>query len=139
MRHTDAFGPIGSGGYQVFLDGLQVSGLDPSLFYPDFQQPGTVTAVAASTIPLLDDTSIPAGATAFAAETPLHVMGSPASLGISRFDPLNDLFFGEREAIRLAFAQSGSSRPRPLRTAPTSPRDLGAPHWSCRTRWPPVR
>ena len=120
-----------------------MSGLNPSLFYPFFQQPGTATAVAASDLPLLDSTSIPDGATAFAAETPLHVMGSPASLGISRFDTLNDLFFGEREAIRLAFAQSGVILPAQAapHDSPTSPRMTSAHSrsLSCRTRWPRAR
>src|SRR5205823_5726703 len=107
LRHTDSFGPIGSGAYQVFLGGSQVSGINPSLFVPNFHQPSTSQSILASTDPILAGTSIPAGATAYAYETPLHVMGSPASIGISRFDTLNDIFFGEREAIRLAFDQSG--------------------------------
>ena len=128
LRHTDAFGPIGSGGYAVLLNGTLVSGINPKLFYPVFQQPGTATAVDVSTIPLLSSTSIPAGATAYAAETPLHIMGSPASIGISRFDTLNDLFFGEREAIRLSFAQGGvivPSQAGPHDSAATA-QELGA-------------
>lgn len=35
-----------------------------------------------------------------------HLLGSPASIGSSRFTDLNDLFFGEREAVKLAFAGS---------------------------------
>ena len=55
-------------------------------------------------------------------------MGSPASIGISRFDTLNDLFFGEREAIRLAFDQSGVmllAQAAPHDSAATA-QDLGA-------------
>ncbi|HEY2785006.1 MAG TPA: choice-of-anchor Q domain-containing protein [Fimbriiglobus sp.] len=121
LRHTDAFGPIGSGAYQVFLDGTQVSGLNPSAFYPYYQQPTTAQPILASTDPLLSLTSIPDGATAYGYETPLHVMGSPASIGISRFDTLNDIFFGEREAMRLAFDQSGV-----ILLAQTAPHDSAA-------------
>ncbi len=39
-------------------------------------------------------------------ETFDHITGSPASVGSTRFDDLNDLFFGERDAIKLAFANS---------------------------------
>ncbi len=39
-------------------------------------------------------------------ETFDHIIGSPASIGSNRFNDLNDLFFGEREAIKLAFAGS---------------------------------
>ena len=42
-------------------------------------------------------------------ETFDHIIGSPASVGSTRFDDLNDLFFGEREAIKLAFANSDPS------------------------------
>ena len=38
-----------------------------------------------------------------------HLAGSPASIGSSRFTDLNDLFFGEREAVKLAFAGSDSA------------------------------
>jgi hypothetical protein len=37
-------------------------------------------------------------------ETFDHILGSPATVGSTRFDDLNDLFFGEREAFKLAFA-----------------------------------
>ena len=37
-------------------------------------------------------------------ETFNHLLGSPASVGSTRFNDLNDLFFGEREALKLAFA-----------------------------------
>ena len=36
-------------------------------------------------------------------------VASPASVGTSRFDSLNNLFFGEREAIRLAFDDTGTT------------------------------
>ena len=42
-------------------------------------------------------------------ETFDHISGSPASIGSTRFDDLEDLYFGEREAIKLAFANSRPS------------------------------
>ena len=128
LRHTDSFGPIGSGAYQVFVNGMQVSGINPDLFYPEYQEPTTAQAVVAASDAALDQTSLPAGATVFAAETALHVMGSPASVGISRFDTLNNIFFGEREAIGLAFDQSGVkilAQTAPHSSASTA-EDLGA-------------
>jgi Ca2+-binding RTX toxin-like protein len=41
-------------------------------------------------------------------ETFNHIMGSPASVGSTRFNDIRDLFFGEREAIKLEFAESGT-------------------------------
>lgn len=41
-------------------------------------------------------------------ETFDHLMSSPASVGSNRFNDLRNLFFGEREAIKLAFAESGT-------------------------------
>ncbi|MEJ7590078.1 MAG: PKD domain-containing protein [Planctomycetaceae bacterium] len=43
-------------------------------------------------------------------ETFDHLIGSPATIGTTRFDDLNDLFFGEREAIKLAFANSNPAQ-----------------------------
>ena len=43
-------------------------------------------------------------------ETFDHILGSPASVGSTRFSDLNNLFFGEREAIKLAFANSDSAQ-----------------------------
>ena len=42
-------------------------------------------------------------------ETFDHLMGSGASVGSDRFNDLNDLFFGEREAIKLGFAFSNTA------------------------------
>jgi uncharacterized delta-60 repeat protein len=39
-------------------------------------------------------------------ETFDHLLGSPASVGSTRFNDLNELFFGEREAVKLAYANS---------------------------------
>ena len=36
-----------------------------------------------------------------------HLIGSPATIGSDRFNDLGDLFFGEREAIKLAFNERG--------------------------------
>ena len=44
---------------------------------------------------------------AAAFETFDHLMSSPASVGSNRHNDVRDLFFGEREAIKLAFAESG--------------------------------
>src|SRR5262249_37761999 len=99
LRHSDSFGPIGSGAYEVFQNGQQVSGINSALFVPTYQEPAGASAASV--------TFDGAAATAFGAETPLHVMGSPRSIGISRFDSLGNISFGEREAIRLAFDASG--------------------------------
>src|SRR5205823_13450605 len=105
LRHSDSFGSIGTGPYQVFAGGKQVSGVNAGLFVPELQEPAGVAPVAVTYTPDGGQTQI--AATAFGAETPLHVMASPRAVGISRFDTLNDIFFGEREAIRLAFDDSG--------------------------------
>ncbi len=39
-------------------------------------------------------------------ETFDHILGSPASVGSTRFDDLNELFFGEREAVKLTYSFS---------------------------------
>src|SRR5262249_272208 len=41
-------------------------------------------------------------------ETFDHIMSSPAAVGSNRFNDLRGLFFGEREAIKLEFAESGT-------------------------------
>ncbi|MBM3999656.1 MAG: calcium-binding protein [Planctomycetes bacterium] len=43
-------------------------------------------------------------------ETFDHLIGSPASIGSDRFNDLNDLFFGEREAVKLAWANSNPAQ-----------------------------
>ncbi len=42
-----------------------------------------------------------------AEETRLHLIASPASIGTTLVDALGNPFFGEREALKLAFAESG--------------------------------
>ncbi len=37
-----------------------------------------------------------------------HLIGSPATVGSDRFNDLNDLYFGEREAVKLSFAERGT-------------------------------
>jgi hypothetical protein len=99
LRHYDAFGPIGTGVYSVYnADGKLVAGIDPSQFIP----------------------SLPAssnGSTATASETPRHVMASPDADGITLFDsigqsaanPTGTTYFGEREALKAAFDEAGST------------------------------
>src|SRR5262249_34039336 len=41
-------------------------------------------------------------------ETFSHIISSPATVGSSRFTDLGDVYFGEREAIKLAFAERGT-------------------------------
>jgi Ca2+-binding RTX toxin-like protein/Tol biopolymer transport system component len=74
LRHSDAFGPIGSGVYEA---------TDVSRFYPFYS--GTFEAF----------------------ETPLHTIASPASVGTSLLDAARSTFFGPREAIKLAFSETG--------------------------------
>jgi Ca2+-binding RTX toxin-like protein len=65
--------------------------------------------------------------TAAAFETFDHLMSSPASVGSNRFNDLRDLYFGEREAVKLTFAESG-----------TVVNEAGAPHRSFDTAQPIV-
>ena len=109
LRHADSFGPIGYGPYEVFAKGQQISGVNPNLFVPGFQEPAGLSPVPVAYSP--DGGATQIAATAFGAETPLHVMASPRAVGISRFDTLNNIYFGEREAIRLAFDDSGMTVP----------------------------
>ena len=44
-------------------------------------------------------------------ETFDHLMSSPASVGSDRFNDLRDLYFGEREAVKLAVSESGTVVP----------------------------
>ena len=52
-------------------------------------------------------------------ETVMHIMASGASVNSTLFDAINDPFFGEREAIKLAYGEDGS---------PTN--EQSAPHYS---------
>jgi Ca2+-binding RTX toxin-like protein len=54
-----------------------------------------------------------------ATETPHHVMASPLSVGTTLFDATADTYFGEREAVKLAFAETGVVR-QEQSTAPGS-------------------
>jgi Ca2+-binding RTX toxin-like protein len=111
LRHADSFGPIGAGAYEVFAHGTnqQLAGVNPSQYHPTFVEPSGVTPVSGNFTPDGGQTNTPADI--FASETPLHVMASPASVGISRFDSLGNIFFGEREAIKLAFDETGVTLP----------------------------
>src|SRR5204862_8241037 len=42
-----------------------------------------------------------------ASETPLHIMASPDSVGTTLFDAVGSTYFGEREDVKLAFADTG--------------------------------
>ena len=77
LRHHDAFGPPGSG--------LPTTGVPaPEAFFPVYEGPQD------------------------ADETTLHLMASGASSGLSLAQSANaDRFFGEREAIKLAFNERG--------------------------------
>jgi Ca2+-binding RTX toxin-like protein len=92
LRHGDAFGPIGSGVY------VGDPGFHPAVYTPGYAGP------------------------AAAAETRENVMGSPESVGVStlaaaglKADGTPGVLphFGEREAIKLAFASSGMSVAEP--------------------------
>src|SRR5216684_4429144 len=91
---------------KFFVNGVQVSGVDPSKFVPTLAEPAGVTPVSGIYTPDGGQTNY--NALIFAQETPLHVMGSPAAIGTSRFDTLGNIYLGEREAIRLAFDDSGA-------------------------------
>ena len=45
-------------------------------------------------------------------ETTLHIMASGASVHATLFDAVNNPFFGEREAVKLAFGASGHTDER---------------------------
>ncbi len=55
----------------------------------------------------LPTTYLPSPPAEGAVETPFHLMGSPASTGISPGLTAQNPFFGEREALKLAYARSG--------------------------------
>jgi hypothetical protein len=80
LLHEDAFGPIGEGVSTALLDNPNLNG-----FYPAYGGPSGAT------------------------ETSYDVMASPASVGSSLYDATQVTFFGERDAIKLAFADSGTT------------------------------
>jgi Ca2+-binding RTX toxin-like protein len=80
LLHEDAFGPIGTGVSTALLDNPNLDG-----FYPAYGGPSGAT------------------------ETPYDVMASPASVGSSLYDATRVTFLGERDAIKLAFADSGTT------------------------------
>jgi hypothetical protein len=77
IRHSDAFGPIGSGVHTP---------------------PGS-------------DKFTPNPEPAAAFETFDHLISSPATDGSDRFNDLGNLYFGPREAVKLAFADHGTTLP----------------------------
>ncbi len=80
LIHGDAFGPIGAGIYANLADNPYLDGYTPPY-------PGPDDAVG----------------------TEYDVMASPASVGTSLFDAASTTFFGERDDISLAFADSGTT------------------------------
>ena len=80
LLHGDSFGPIGAGIYANLANNPYLDGFIPAY-------PGPTNAV----------------------DTRYHVMGSPASVGTSLFDAATVTFFGEREDIAMAFADSGTT------------------------------
>jgi Ca2+-binding RTX toxin-like protein len=95
LWHADSFGAIGSGIYNL---------VDPDVYLPDFSNvsimPGVVSTVTAETW------TKPATS---GDETAHHVMASPASVHTTLFDAVAPTYFGEREAIKLAFADNGTT------------------------------
>ena len=79
LIHGDAFGPIGAGIYANLADNQYLDGFIPAY-------PGPANAV----------------------DTRYDVMASPASVGTSLFDAADVTFFGERDDISMAFADSGT-------------------------------
>ena len=82
MQHQDAFGPIGSSIY---------SGVNPDEFYPVYSGPTNAT------------------------ETPFDIMSSPASVGTTLLDAAQvygPTYLGVRDAIKLAFNDSGTVLPQ---------------------------
>ena len=80
LIHGDAFGPIGAGIYANLADNPYLDGFNPPYLGP-----------------------------ANAVDTPYDVIASPASVGTSLFDATNVTFFGERDDIAMAFADSGTA------------------------------
>ena len=80
LLHEDAFGPIGTGVSTALLDNPNLDGFHPAY-----------------------------GGPADAPGTPYDVMSSPASVGTSLYDATRVTFFGERDAVKLAFADSGTA------------------------------
>ena len=80
LIHGDSFGPIGAGIYANLADNPYLDGFIPTY-------PGPANAV----------------------DTQYDVMASPASVGTSLFDAANVTFFGERDDVAMAFADSGTT------------------------------
>ncbi len=83
LRHTDSFGPIGSG---IFAS------TDTSRY---------ITAAPGATLGNF-------AGSRNATETPFDLMASPGSVGIALTNSLGDPYLGERDAVKLAFADAGS-------------------------------
>ncbi|HJT76970.1 MAG TPA: pre-peptidase C-terminal domain-containing protein, partial [Gemmataceae bacterium] len=84
LRHADSFGPILQADSSGLLGGGIFAGVDPRAYAPAY--PGPFDAFT----------------------TPLHIMASPDSVGVSLADSTGATYFGEREAVKLAFADTGT-------------------------------
>jgi hypothetical protein len=81
LRHVDSLGPIGFGAHSVAANNVRGG------FLPAY--PGPLAAW----------------------ETTQHIIASPASVNSTLFDAVANPFFGEREAIKLAFIEGGTTVP----------------------------
>ena len=94
LRHGDSFGPIGEGVYANLVSNPNIDGFYPTYYGPDA-----------------------------ASDTKYHILASPDSVGASLYDAAGVTFFGEREDVKLAFDDSGttvSETPGANVTAPTA-------------------
>jgi hypothetical protein len=99
LLHPDSFGPIGGG---IYYDPTTGTGVNPDSYSPAY--PG------------------PDGAT----DTPFHIMASPDSVGVTLFQSASTTYFGEREAVKLAFADTGTVVPQvPGNSSPTTAQPIG--------------
>ncbi len=89
LRHADAFGPIGTGVY---------AGIGSAV--ARFTDPTQYAALPGNG-PLDTSTSSP--------DTPYDVMASPESVGIPLTDSEGTTYFGERDDVKLAFDENGTT------------------------------
>ncbi len=112
LIHGDSFGPIGAGIYANLADNPYLDGFIPSYPGPDD-----------------------------AVDTHYNVMASPASVGTSLFDAAGTTFFGERDDIAMAFADSGTTTNETARRSQHLDRDgpTRDPRAAERSEHPPDR
>ncbi len=90
LKHSDAFGPIGSG------------------ISPQVSPTAFVTQAIFDANPDDPPILVPYLGLTAADETNLHIMASGAATHTSGFDSVKATFFGEREAIKLSYDEQGS-------------------------------